>query len=275
MSFRCGRWLFAVSLACQAGTLRVCADPNNLPFSNQARDGFENKLAELVARDLDANIEYTWWAERRSFLKNSLNSGLCDVVLGVPSTTDAVLTTRPYYASTYVFVSRHDRNLNISSLADEKLSNLRIGIHVVGDDYAPPAHALARRGLSKNLVGFSLFGADGEVSPPAKIINAVSRGDIDIAIVWGPFAGYFGKASGTALSIAPVTPPMWMGVPFTYSISMAVRRDTPELKDSLDRVLARECAAIRQLLAAYAIPTVPEEEPKCDASSQPVSAFSR
>src|SRR2546423_10902455 len=138
--------------------LRVCADPNNLPFSNQAGEGFENRIAELIARDLDARLEYSWWSERKSFIKNSLDEGHCDVLMGVPTALDAVSVTEPYYRSTYVFVSRKDRSLNISSLTDSRLGGWRIGIHIVGDDYAPPAHVLARQGLSGSIVGYSLFG---------------------------------------------------------------------------------------------------------------------
>src|SRR5205085_6968422 len=123
-------------LAASGRELRVCADPNNLPFSNQSGQGLENRLAELLAADLKAELKYTWWAERRSFLKNSLSAGLCDLVMGVPSIIDSALTTHPYYSSTYVFVERNDRQWNVSSLTDPRLAHLRIGIHLVGNDYA-------------------------------------------------------------------------------------------------------------------------------------------
>lgn len=205
-----------------ARVLNVCADPNNLPFSNQTGAGFENKLAELVAKDLGVDLQYTWWPQRKSFLKNSLLAGKCDVVLGIPAETESVLATQPYYRSTYVIVERHGIAPPISSLADERLARLRIGVHVVADDYAPPAHALARRGLSANLVAFSLFGPDREPDPPSKIVQAVAAGDVDVAIVWGPFAGYFARSARQPLDISPVTPAMWMGIPFTFEISMAV-----------------------------------------------------
>lgn len=241
----------AVSTSAAPRTLRVCADPNNMPFSNEKQEGFENRLAELVARDLNASVAYTWWAERRSFLKNSLNAGLCDVVMGVPATLDSVAVTRPYYRSTYVFVSRPPA---IASLADPRLEKMRIGVHTVGDDYAPPANALARRGLVGNLVPFSLYGAYGEPDPPARLIAAVARGDVDVAIVWGPLAGYFVKQQRLPLEIRPVSPPMYLALPFTFEIAMAVRRDNGALRDELDRVLARECRAIESLLDRYGVP---------------------
>ena len=156
---------FALTAASRR-VLRVCADPNNLPFSNQAGEGLENRLAELVAAHLEAELQYVWWAERKSFLRNSLQAGLCDVVMGVPSTLDSVSVTRPYYQSTYVFVERTDRHLKIASLNDPRLEQLKIGIHIVGDDYAPPAHLLARRGLASQLAGYSLYGPLGEPNPP-------------------------------------------------------------------------------------------------------------
>src|SRR5688500_4128593 len=123
--------------------LRVCADPNNLPFSNEKQQGFENRLAELIAGELDARLEYTWWAQRRGFIRSTLNEGLCDVVMEVPGSFDLAAVTRPYYRSTYVFVYRKDAGLTIRSFDDSLLRSLRIGVQIIGDDYAntPPAHA--------------------------------------------------------------------------------------------------------------------------------------
>jgi mxaJ protein len=260
---------------CHARVLRVCADPNNMPFSNQAGEGFENKLAMMVAHDLNARLEYTWWSERKSFVKNSLGAGKCDVILGIASTVESVLVTKPYYRSTYVFLTRKNRSLNIASLVDDRLQGLRVGVHVVGDDYAPPALVLAQQGLSANLIGFSLFGTYGEINPPAKLINAVSRGEVDVGIVWGPFAGYFSKGAEAALSMAPVMPPAWRGVPFTYAISMAVRPNEPALRDELNSALERQCPAIQALLTEYGVPTVLEDGPKCEGSQQRLSVSSR
>src|SRR5690349_16835567 len=117
-----------------AGVLRVCADPNNLPLSNQRGEGFENKLAELLAQDLGERVEYTWWAQRRGFFRNTLKAGMCDLVIGVPAGFEMASTTRPYYRSTYVFVSRKDRHLNIASLDDPALRKLKIGVQMIGDD---------------------------------------------------------------------------------------------------------------------------------------------
>ena len=247
----------AAPIFAQSSVLRVCADPNNLPFSNELQQGFENKLADLLAASTNARLEYTWWSQRKSFAKKSLDQGACEVVLGVPTSLPDVLTTKPYYRSTYVFVTRHDRNLQISSLIDPRLSHLRIGIHVVGDDYAPPAFALAHRGITQNVVGFSLFGEYGQPNPPRKLIDAVETGAVDVAIVWGPFAGYFTKGAPVPLDIAPVTPSTFLGVPFTYEISAAVRSGNETLKAELDQVLQSQLVAVHRILDQYAVPQVP------------------
>jgi mxaJ protein len=257
MCFRCLSFVLIGFLQCFAAeqsVLRVCADPNNMPFSNQRGEGFENKIAELIAGKLEAKLEYSWWSERKSFIRNSLDQGRCDVVMGVPSTLESVTATKPYYRSTYVFVSRHDRNLEITSLDDPRLEHWRIGIHVVGDDYAPPAYALARRGVTANVVGFSLFGDYGESNPPARLIEAVARGDIDIAIVWGPFAGYFAKRAKAALDVVPVSPPVFLAVPFTYGIALGVHKGNETLKSELDNLLDKESGAIQQILSEYGVP---------------------
>jgi mxaJ protein len=249
--------LAALPLSAQSRLLRVCADPNNLPFSNQEQQGFENRLADLLAGQMNARLEYTWWTERKSFVKHSLNQDACDVLLGVPSSLPDVLTTEPYYRSTYVFVTRRDRRLQISSLTDDRLSHLRIGIHMVGDDYAPPAFALAHRGITQNIVPFSLFGSPGEPNPPSKLIDAVASGVVDIAIVWGPFAGYFAQRASAPLAITPVAPPQFSGVPFAYAISAAVRSGNEALKSELDQILASQSVSIRKILDSYGVPQAP------------------
>jgi mxaJ protein len=132
-----------------ARELRVCADPNNLPFSNDRQEGFENKLVDLVAKDLGATVAYTWWAQRRGNVRETLNDGKCDLIPGVGSSLEMLATTRPYYRSTYVAVTRADRGLDIASFDDPRLETLRIGVSMIGDDFnnTPPAHALARRGI--------------------------------------------------------------------------------------------------------------------------------
>jgi mxaJ protein len=243
----------------QQPILRVCADPNNLPFSNDRLEGFENRLASMAAHDLGARVEYTWWAQRRGFLRNTLNAGACDVVIGLPSTMEMAKTTAPYYRSTYVFVSRRDRGLAIASIDDEALRHLRIGVQMIGDDGAnsPPAHALSRRGIIRNVIGFSVLGDYTSPNPPARIVRAVADEEVDVALAWGPMAGYFAARDAVPLDITPITPhadgPF---LPFVFEISMGVRKDDDALLRQLDDFIARQQTAIDALLDEYHIPRV-------------------
>ncbi len=149
--------------------LRVCADPANLPYSNHAGRGFENKLAAFVARAVHARLDYAWSAQRRGFIRNTLDAGACDVLMGVPVGLAGVRTTRAYYRSTFAFVSRLDRPLSgLRSIVDPRLSSLRVGVPLAGDDGANPAPvvALSRRGIVANLTGFSLWVHDDGQRPP-------------------------------------------------------------------------------------------------------------
>ena len=242
-----------------AGVLRVCADPNNLPFSNQRLEGFENKIAELLAQDLGERVEYTWWAQRRGFFRNTLKAGMCDVVLGVPAGFEMALTTKPYYRSTYVFLSRKDRHVDVKSFDDPELKKLRIGVQIIGDDQSntPPAHALTRRNIVDNVKGFTLYGDYSQHDPPARIVDAVAKGDIDLAIVWGPLAGYFAKQSRVPLEMVPVSPQIDQPfLPFVFDISIGVRRGDQELRDRLDQFLEKRRPEIDKILEDYRVPKV-------------------
>jgi mxaJ protein len=240
--------------------LRICADPNNLPFSNAREEGFENRLAELLAREMGRRVAYTWWAQRRGYVRNTLDAGACDVLLGVPATFDRALRTRPYYRSSYVFVTRADDALGIRSLDDPALRRLRVGVQLIGDDYTntPPAHALARRGIVENVRGYSVVGDYAEPNPPARIIDALAEGEIDVAIAWGPLAGYFAERERSALAIAPVSPASDAGLPMTFDISVGVRRGETALRDTLDAILERRREEIDRILAEYRVPRVAE-----------------
>ncbi len=239
---------------------RVCADPNNLPFSNQKGEGFENKIAELIAGEMKLPVEYTWWAQRRGFFRNTLRAGECDAVIGVPASFELAATTRPYYRSTYVFVERRDRRLEISSLDDPRLRDLKIGVQMIGDDGAnsPPVHALNNRGLVQNLKGYTVYGDYSEANPPARVVEAVRKGEVDIAIVWGPLAGFFG---GEDLKLSPVPPELAPPyLPFVYDISVGVRRGEDELRMRIDEILQRRKEDIRKILNEYRVPDAREEE---------------
>ena len=248
----------APGLAGRAGpALRICADPDNLPFSDARGQGFENRLAELLARDLGAHVQYTWWAQRRGFLRETLKAGRCDVVMGLPTAMDAAWVTRPYYRSSYVFVDRRDRGRTIRSLDDPRLRRLRIAVPLVSDDgaNAPPAHALTRRGLAGNLVRFSVLGDGAPPSPGARLVAAVARSAVDIGIAWGPIAGYFAARQGVPLTLTPVEPRVDApGIPLAFDIGMATRRGDTARHAALEAFLIRRRVEIGRVLAAFHVP---------------------
>jgi len=238
-------------------TLRVCADPNALPFSNAAGEGFENKIASLIGAELGRTVEYTWWAQRRGFVRNTLNANACDLVVGTASGVEMLATTRPYYRSTYVFVSRRDRRVGVHSFDDPQLRRLRIGVQLIGDDgvNTPPAHALANRGMSKNLVGYTVYGDYRQPNPASQIISAVVSGDIDVGVVWGPLAGYFAKRAAVPLDVVPVSPRVDLPyLPFVFDIAMGVRRRDSTFRMQLDSIIVRRRPSIDSILAAYSVP---------------------
>jgi mxaJ protein len=250
--------LLAASSGATARQLRVCSDPNNLPFSNEKLEGFENKIVGIIARELDATIEYTWWASRRGFVRNTLKAGLCDLIPGTVSGMDMARTTVPYYRSTYVFVTRPDATPIISSLDDPLLRTLRIGVHLIGDDgfNVPPAHALSRRGITNNVRGFSIYGDYRESNPPARLIEAVANQQIDVAIAWGPLAGYFAALESPTLRLDKVLPARDEGFPMTFPISMAVARANERLRREIESALSSHRAEIDAILAEYHVPRV-------------------
>jgi quinoprotein dehydrogenase-associated probable ABC transporter substrate-binding protein len=249
----------ALPYAPSPAPLRICADPNNLPFSNARREGFENRIAELVGRALDRPVRYVWASDWHGFVRKTLGAHRCDVILGLPAGSDRVLATCPYYASTYVFLSRRDRNVTLSSFDDPALRRLRIGIHFVGDDYSnpPPAHALGQRHIVDNVVGYSLHGDAARPNPPSNLVRAVARREVDVAIVWGPLGGYFATREGVPMRIVPVSPARdRTGVPFTFAISAGVRPEDSTLRAQLDSALTARRPEIRRILHQYGIPLV-------------------
>jgi quinoprotein dehydrogenase-associated probable ABC transporter substrate-binding protein len=241
----------------EPGRFRVCADPNNLPFSNRQGQGFENRIAELVASELEKRVEYTWFPQRRGFVRNTIGAGVCDVVLGVPANYELLLTTRPYYASTYVFVTRPGSGIRIATFDDALLPRVNVGVHVAGDDYAnpPPVHALSRRKIVNNVTGYTLYGDYSQPNPPARLIEAVATGKVDVAIAWGPFGGYFAKQYQPALQVTAVSPEIDPpALPFVFHIAMGVRKGNHALRDQLNRVLEQRKGEITKILKEYGVP---------------------
>jgi mxaJ protein len=200
-----------------------------------------------------------WWAQRRGFARNTLAAKKCDVVIGVPSSFERATTTHPYYRSSYVFVTRRDPKLDVTSFDDPQLKKLRIGVQMIGDDATntPPAHALSKRGIIQNVRGYSVYGDYRQANPPARVIDAVANGDVDVSVAWGPLAGYFASREARPLRITPVSPQIDLPfLPFVFDISMGVRRGDDALRDRLNDVLARRKPDIDRILDEYGVPRI-------------------
>ena len=228
-----------------AAELRVCAEPDNLPFSHRDESGFENRIARLLAADLGRELTYSWNLQRRAFVRKTFGSGLCDLWMGVPAGFERTLTTRPYYRSTYVFVYGKRA---LRSFDEPALKAMRIGVQLPGDDGAatPPGHALAARGIQPR--GYSMYGA----TPAAqRIVQALARGELDAAVTWGPATAYFASASN--LAVVPVA----NGVgpfPFHFAIAVGVRRGEIDLRDALDGALERRRREVEAVLDEFRVP---------------------
>jgi quinoprotein dehydrogenase-associated probable ABC transporter substrate-binding protein len=232
-----------------------------MPVSDQQRQGFENKIAALLASELGDSLSFVWWPTRRGFVRMTLGAGHCDIIMGVPMGYDLVLETTPYYRSAYVAVTRQDRHLRIASIDDTLLKSMTIGVNTMGDNYEnpPPAHALGARGINQHIVGFTTFYNDEH--RPGDIIDAVAKGNIDVALVWGPLAGYYAKRSPVPLDITALPDTdRATGFPFAYDVAVGVRRADRGLRDTLIEVLNRRRAAITAILHDYGVPLLPLSE---------------
>jgi mxaJ protein len=234
--------------------LRVCADPDNLPYSHHDGSGFENKIAALVASELHATLTYAWLPQRRGFVRKTLNAQLCDVIIGVPEHFELVRTTDPYYRSVFVFAFRTHGNGDYRTFDDAGLKKARIGVQLVGDDLAatPPGHALALRGLVDNVVGYLVY---GDRPQSERMIDAVANGTLDVAVLWGPQAAYFARHQRVLITLTPARAPADLpGVPFEYSIAMGVRKADVILQQDLNAVIARRRLDIDAILREYGVP---------------------
>jgi mxaJ protein len=258
MSSRClSAAALALALAAPAQAaervLRVCADPDNLPYSHADGSGFENRIASLAAQELGARLEYHWLPQRRGFVRKSMGEGRCDVFIGVPAGFERVLTTRPYYRSRYVFVYRAG-DADWSSFDDPRVRSMRVGVQLVGNDLAatPAGYALARHGAIDNVTGFTVY---GDAPAAQRLVDAIAARRLDAGVVWGPQAAYFARRAATALKTHAATPPADLGdMPFEFAISMGVRHGDSALRDALDAAIARRRREIDAILAQYDVP---------------------
>jgi mxaJ protein len=244
----------AAADAADKHVLRVCGDPNNMPFSNQKQEGIENKIAEVVAKDLGWELEYVWWAHQRGLVKRVLNTERCDVLVGIPKGYDLVRWTKPYYRTGYVIAYRKDRVSEIRSLDDPQLKTLKVGVQV----NTPPHNALGQRGIvGDNVVAYQLLFDPNEHPEdyPGRELEDLIAGRIDVALVWGPLAGYFQKKKGaSSLAIVPIDEP---GQQFAFDISMGVRKSDTELKSRLEQALDSKQNEIRAILEDFGVPLFP------------------
>jgi quinoprotein dehydrogenase-associated probable ABC transporter substrate-binding protein len=237
--------------AVDRSALRVCADPANLPFSNDKGEGFENKIAELLAAKLGVPLKYTWYPNTVGFLRNTLRVRRCDIVMGTVTGAEMVQTTNPYYRSAYVMVTRKGDNITADKIEDPALKNLKLGL-TAG---APPADIAAKNGLAANIKPYDLY-VDTRVQSPGKdMINDLVNKEIDVALLWGPIAGFYAAQHGDELKVTPL-----LNEPKTtrmeFYITMAVRPGENKWKNDINALIRANKDAIDQILRDYHVPVL-------------------
>ncbi len=239
---------------------RACADPRNLPFSNEAGEGFENKIAELFARKLGKSVAYTFYPDATGFIRNTLNAHRCDVVLGIAQGDDIVQPTSPYYRTSYVAAYREDGPLKgLESLSDPRLKTAKIGV-VAG---TPPASLLAADGLLGQIKSYALVVDTRVDSPTREMMDDLDRGEIDIALLWGPIAGYYAMVAKTPTAVVPLLKEQG-GPRMAYRIVMGVRHSDQNWKRDLNKLLSENQGEIQTILRSYGVPLL-------DENDQPIS----
>jgi quinoprotein dehydrogenase-associated probable ABC transporter substrate-binding protein/PQQ-dependent catabolism-associated CXXCW motif protein len=234
--------------------LRVCADPANLPYSNQAGEGFENKIAELLAKKLGREIAYTWFPQSVGFVRSTLGAGRCDLVIGVATTNELMQNSNPYYRSGYVLVQRAAADRKASSLHDPVLEDLKIGAVA----RTPPVTLLAQRGLLDHLRPYQLVVDTRYESPGRQMVEDVASGQIDAGVLWGPIAGYWAQRQAVPLEITPLVGED-QGVRLDFRISMGMRRNEPDWKRQINELLAANQDEITAILLDYSVPLLDEQ----------------
>ena len=248
--------LGAAGPASAAPVLRVCADPDNMPFSNSKKEGFENKLAELIAERLGDRLEYTWFEETTGYVPNTMGNDACDLVMGYAQGTGLIEDTNPYYNTSYVLLYREDDPdfQGVESLADPRLKSKRIGVFA----RTPPASILAMHGLAANAKAFETYAGDSATKAAEAMIAAIASGKLDAGILWGPVGGYYGQRSKVPLSLVPLVKET-AGPSTIYGITMGVRPDEPRWKHRINKVLAENQYDINVILQGYNVPLLDPE----------------
>ncbi|HML91982.1 MAG TPA: quinoprotein dehydrogenase-associated putative ABC transporter substrate-binding protein [Methyloceanibacter sp.] len=244
------------ALAAEADVLRVCADPGNLPFSNDKGEGFENKLAELLAERLGRELSYTWFTENTGYVPNTIGKDACDIVMGYAQGTGLIEDTNPYYYASYVLITRagDDRLKDIASLSDPRLKSKRIGLVA----RTPPASILAMHGLIANAKPFDFRSGESQSLVAQEMIAEIGSGELDAGILWGPVGGYYAARSGVPLVVVPLIKES-AGPTTVYGITLGVRPNDPSFKHQVNKVLADNRDEIEALLQAYDVPVLDHE----------------
>ncbi len=270
-------WLAGGVATAQAATsevvdlskLRVCADPGNLPYSNDKGEGFENKIAELIAGDLGVPLEYTWFPQTIGFVRMTLAAKRCDLIIGVATTNELMQNTNPYYRSTYVIVHRRDLALQEGRLDDPAFKDLRIGMQ----PRTPVATLVARYGLLTRARSYKLIVDTRLEKPVRSMVEDIVKGEIDAALAWGPLAGYWVEQLAPDLVVTPLAPDPGHER-LDYRISMGIRYNEPEWKHLLNGLLEQHKADIQHILMDYGVPLLNERGSLIQrASADPDDAF--
>jgi quinoprotein dehydrogenase-associated probable ABC transporter substrate-binding protein len=237
-------------------SLRVCADPNNMPFSNEKGEGFENKLAELIAQKLDARLEYSWFVEATGYVPNTVGREACDLVMGYAQGTGLIEDTNPYYHTSYVLIYRQDDASlqGIDRLSDPRLKGKRIGLFA----RTPPASILAMNGLVANAKPFEINADDSASQVTMTMIDELASGDLDAALLWGPVAGYYAERASVPLKLVPLVKES-AGPSTIYGITMGLRPDEPQWKHTINKLIVENQSEINLLLQSYNVPLLDEK----------------
>ncbi|MDP1773728.1 MAG: methanol oxidation system protein MoxJ [Methylobacter sp.] len=256
------------AMAEQSKPLKVCAAENEMPYSNKAGEGFENKLAELVGKALARKVEYVYWSDPRYYIRDTLDKGLCDVAIGVDKGDPRVLTTQPYYRSGYVFISREADNLDLKSWDSEALRKVQRLAFVPGTPPEVMMKAIGRYNdmfnYSQELVGFKSRRNQYVKYEPSKLVSEISSGHAEVAALWGPSAARYVKTSTTPLVMTMIPDDNVRAdgqkVDFHFSTSMGVRKNDPTLLAQLNKVIEDHRDEITELLEEEGIPWVTEPD---------------
>ena len=234
--------------------LKVCADPNNLPFSNQKGEGFENKIAELMGAALGVKVEYTWFPQIIGFARNTLQAHRCDLVIGTVAGDDVMQTTNPYYFTTYVMIYRSDKGLTLTGLDDPRLASLRLGVVSA----TPPSDLLVRHDLMAHAKPYQLTVDTRAESPTHEMVKDIMDGTIDVGFLWGPIAGYYRKHGELPLTLVPLKDEPG-AARMKDHIAMGVRGNEPEWRRRVNAVILKQQPKMTAILRDYGIPLLNEQ----------------